>query len=137
MTMQHVADAVGVTRAVVYRWREGSAVPRMRHRSRLMALSRLADSFTLHGGRSVGFALHRPVRGSGTLFDLLKRDPIPESEIKNILRTLAMSEVRSGAPARIGDALKGRGIQPLAASASESIREDDRIARFEETSEGE
>jgi DNA-binding transcriptional regulator YiaG len=134
LTMQHLADIVGVTRPVVYRWQSGTVVPRRKHQERLAALVRFAEHFVATGGNVVGFALHVPLGGEVSLLSLLQRDELPEAAVKSVLSAIAQAGGGRRGFAPIGEDLRRHGIVPGVGDRGLADREDARISRRDDRS---
>ena len=110
LTLQQLAEIVGVTRPVLYRWQEGAAVPRSRNQERVARLVALAQHFESEGGAAVGIALHAPESGKASLFQLLSRSKLPEREIRESLSSLAAKQRRLARPRSLSEALDRLGV---------------------------
>jgi transcriptional regulator with XRE-family HTH domain len=123
LTMQQVADLMGVTRPVIYRWRDGRAAPRVKHRVRLASLARIATQW-LAMNRSILPLSLQTVRGRRpSVFELLSQNPLPEAAIAQELDDLASARNRQPPHPSLDELFARRGVSPRGTGISTVDRE--------------
>jgi len=121
LTMQQLATALGVTRPMVYRWRDGEVAPRRKHLERVASLARIAQQWIALGGEPLGLSLHAPSSLGPSFFELICTEPIPLSDVSQVLREIATAQ----APRRLGHEIP---LTRSTAGRARSLRSDAEVA---------